>query len=238
MSIIYAAVCENRQNILCSYTELKNDFDSAIKGLFKHIEPNSRGSFEYADQYMIFTWDEQGYTFIAMCGKDYPAETAFVFLRKVMEEFPKGSKSPNMKPKLQKLFSYYNDNKEVPEDKKIAGLKEGLLSMKNQVLEANDLLGERGEKLQLMIEKSDALKEDSQSFYNVSKKVKRNVLWKKIRWIILGVVLVIIILLIILIKAGVFSGDEEKSKNGENKILETDFHESLENIELPKFRFG
>lgn len=212
MSIIYVCVSSNKQ-ILCSYAEQKYDFDSAINGLFKHIEPNSKGSFEYTDQCMFFTWDESNYTFIAMCGKDYPPETAFFFLGKVKDEFFK-SKS-NMKPKLQSLFQHYNQNKDVPEDSKLVELKQGLLSMKNQVLQSNELLDARGQKLNLMLEKSEGLKEDSQTFYNVAKKVKKDALCRKYRWYFIGglVILIIVIFLVIYLvgKSGNTGGGSEPS---------------------------
>ena len=218
MSIIYVCVSSNKQ-ILCSYAEQKYDFDTAINGLFKHIEPNSKGSFEYTDQCMFFTWDESNYTFIAMCGKDYPPETAFFFLGKVKDEFFK-SKS-NMKPKLQSLFQHYNQNKDVPEDNKLVELKQGLLSMKNQVLEANELLDARGQKLNLMLEKSEGLKEDSQTFYNVAKKVKKDAVCRKYKWRIIGglIILVIIIFLVIYLvsKSSNSGGSSEQNTGGDSE---------------------
>ena len=217
MSIIYVCVSSNKQ-ILCSYAEQKYDFDTAINGLFKHIEPNSKGSFEYTDQCMFFTWDESNYTFIAMCGKDYPPETAFFFLGKVKDEFFK-SKS-NMKPKLQSLFQHYNQNKDVPEDNKLVELKQGLLSMKNQVLEANELLDARGQKLNLMLEKSEGLKEDSQTFYNVAKKVKKDAFCRRNKWYFIvggGIVVIVFFLVVGLVNKSKSTGGDSEPSTGSLK---------------------
>ena len=226
MSIIYVFISSERQ-ILTSHSEKKNDFDSAINGLFKHIEPNTKGSFEYSDQCMFFTWDENNYTFIAMCDKEYPPETAFFFLGKVKDEFFK-SKS-NMKPKLQNLIKHYNENTKVPEDSKLAELKQGLLSMKNQVLEASELMDARGQKLNMMLEKSEGLKEDSHSFYNVSKKVKNKALWDKVKWILAVAVIIIVVVVIVLVN--VLPKDSEQKNNGteeETKIVfKPDFHPGI-----------
>ena len=45
-------------------------------------------------------------------------------------------------------------------------MRKGVLNMKDDVLDASDLLNQRGEKIQLVINKADGLRSESKSYFS------------------------------------------------------------------------
>ena len=97
-------------------------------------------------------------------------------------------------------FDYFNANTDVSNEA-LGQLKDEMCKMKDEVLNASGLLNNRGEKLQVLDEKADALSSASNNYYKSSKRVKRAELMKKIKiyagitcavLIIIGVIYLII----------------------------------------------
>ena len=70
--------------------------------------------------------------------------------------------------------------------------------MKDSVISASGLLDERGDKLNVIVQKADDLANYSDNFFTTARKVRRAECMKKVRlYIIIGVVLLLIIYVII-----------------------------------------
>ena len=95
------------------------------------------------------------------------------------------------------MQKYNSDSKNL--DENVHELKENLLSMNKQVIEANELVNERGDQIQLIVEKAEKLSQDSNNFADTTKRVKRLEKWRKIKMyiIIAAIILGIIIFLYI-----------------------------------------
>ena len=96
---------------------------------------------------------------------------------------------------MKNKFIFYNNNKDVP-DEQLNSLKEKLVVMKDKIIETNDLLKDRGDKINLIVKKAETLQDTSRSFYSSSKKVSLAARMKKIK-IYLFIAGALIILLII-----------------------------------------
>jgi len=88
-------------------------------------------------------------------------------------------------------------------DRKIDEINTEIENTKNTVLESIDKVLERGEKLELLVHKSDNLTENSIKFNRDTKKLKNRMLWKNIR---ITLILFFIIALLIYIILGFACG--------------------------------
>ena len=98
---------------------------------------------------------------------------------------------------MKNKFIFYNNNKDVP-DEQLNSLKEKLVVMKDQVINANNLLNERGDKINLIVKKAETLtlQDTSRSFYSSSKKVSLAARMKKIKiYLFIGGALIILLII-------------------------------------------
>lgn len=131
---------------------------------------------DYQFRYYFHYINDNGVTYMGMCNNKYPREAAFKFLEDVMAEFKKKysprqiqdaisfSFNDEFKVVLKDRMNYYN--KHLDSRDNISTLRQGLVSYKDNVLQANELLMERGEKMNLIVRKADSLKSESTAYYS------------------------------------------------------------------------
>lgn len=82
-------------------------------------------------------------------------------------------------------------------DSKIYEINSEIESTKNTVLESIEKVLDRGEKIELLVHKSDQLDDQARKFNLHSRKLKNRMLWKNIKMtLILGLVCLVVIWLI------------------------------------------
>ena len=94
-------------------------------------------------------------------------------------------------------YEYYTKNPEAV-DEHVEELKNVVLAFKNQVIQAAEVLNERGEDLNKLSDQSKLLEQDSYSFKKGAIEVRRTECKRKI-WYIIAIVLVIGIIIGIII---------------------------------------
>ena len=209
MSIIYGLI-DKKNKPLCDYSEYKGTFTTiCLKTLSKCIE--DKGLLTIENTYNIFYRNESGITFLFLCEKSYPQEAAIVCLEKTIEQFFKTFQNQidfsnytqyGLNNQFQKSLSeimqkYNSDSKDL--DDSISSLKENLLSMHKQVISTSEIINERGDKIQMIVEKAEELSHDSMVFADTASRIKRIEKWRRIRiYVILIVVIIIIIVFLII----------------------------------------
>ena len=155
--------------------------------------------------------NEENITYLLMTESLYPKDAAIGCLDSIKKEFKLMYQNRNFdldsnfalddefKVKLRMKFDYFNANTDISNET-IGKLKDEVNRMKDEVLNASGLLDNRGEKLKVLDEKSDALSTSSHNYYKSSKKVKRAEWMKRIKlYIAIGVAFLVIIIIIIFI---------------------------------------
>jgi hypothetical protein len=117
-----------------------------------------------------------------MTDEKYPKHAAYAFLEEIQRTFTtkftekeinvaiayhlNDSFKNELKSKMVNsllIKDYFNIHYE---DDNISKLKKGVMNMKDNVLEASEILNQRGEKIQLVIKKADGLRSESKSYYS------------------------------------------------------------------------
>lgn len=208
MSLIYVLIASG-QKVLCDYSAYHGTFEQISQSLLSKVQPNTTASFQYKDQYIFYYLNSNGVTYLCMADMNYPNSAASSFLDSIKTEFNQtypnkdfntvGNLGLNefFKQKLSIKLDYYNQNKNASLDQ-TGQLKKGIVDFKNQVLDANDILNQRGEKINLIVQKAEMLSQESNSFYSSAKGVRRREQCKRIKQIALLTVCILAIIYVIL----------------------------------------
>jgi len=113
-----------------------------------------------------------------MClrNKNFPDKTAFAFLEDIKDDFfqnvpevdyltaiPNGLNA-KFRPTIKSRMEYFRKN---PQDiDKLSLLKQTLNDSKNEILQTDDILNTRSEKINLIVDKAENIKTESRSYYD------------------------------------------------------------------------
>ena len=207
MSIIYALVAKNDEQVLCEYTEYKGNFEQISRTILRKIQKNSRGGLTYDESYNFSYINENNLTYLSMSDAKYPNEFIFSYLEdiqsKVKEKYTQTqidealsySFNTEFKDVLKGKLEYYNNKSEKSKDS-INKLKESIVETKGVLLNSQDILGQRGDKVNLIVQKADLLRMDSNSYLENAQKLKKYIMWRRIKQLCILIVIVITIVLI------------------------------------------
>jgi len=81
------------------------------------------------------------------------------------------SLNDKFKDSIRNKMNYYNTN--LNDSDSVSKLKKGVFEYKDNILQANDILMERGDKINMMVKKADNLRTESANYYGNAKKVKK-----------------------------------------------------------------
>ena len=210
--IIYMLIAKNEKPLV-EYSYYSGTFNQVCLNYLKKIEPNSSKALK-VDDFMLFYINENYITYMLMSGKFYPKEGALGCLQSIKREFASTYEgrdfdgelnyglNDEFREKLKLKFEYFNEHKEVTDDK-LEQLRDDLALMKDEILNASGLLDDRGDKIKVLDDKAEILSRDSNAYYRQSKRVRRAEQCKKIKlYIGLSLAALLVIYFIIGITCG------------------------------------
>ncbi|KAK9068724.1 hypothetical protein SSX86_012839 [Deinandra increscens subsp. villosa] len=166
-SLIYSFVARGTV-IIAEYTEFKGNFTTvASQGLQKLPENNNRFSYN-CDGHTFNYLTDNGYTFCIVAVESAGKQLPLGFLERVKDDFhkkyPKGkastaaakSLSKSFGPKMKEQMQYCVSHPE--EIDKIAKVKAQVSEVKGVMLDNIEKVMERGEKVELLVDKTDNLR--------------------------------------------------------------------------------
>ena len=205
MSIIFTIVCRDYEKVLCEYTDYHGNFEQVTRSLIKKAKGSAKASISYDDSYLFHFLTDDKLTYMCMCEMNYPVETAFEFLEVIKENFENQftkeaiesayaySFNKDFRNTIQSKMKFYNTHIDTQANNQLERIKKGLINTKTMLLNSEELLSQRGEKVKLIVKKADLLRADSISFFEGAMKVKQRARRKRIR-LIIGLLLVFIII--------------------------------------------
>mmetsp|Transcript_5082 Transcript_5082/g.7171 ORF Transcript_5082/g.7171 Transcript_5082/m.7171 type:complete len:180 (-) Transcript_5082:459-998(-) len=157
------------------------------------------------DQYVFHYIVENKITFLCMADESFKRRVPFAFLDDVKNRFfatygDRGqtaiafSMNEDFGRVIQKQLEFYNG----PQADQFATVHKKLDDVKNVMVQNIEMVLERGEKLELLVDKSEQLQLDSFRFQKSSKKLRQAMFWKKVKIYLLVTFVIIIILYIFL----------------------------------------
>merc|ERR1712178_383064 len=210
-AIIYAGVANwDSKQMLVDYTS-KVDSNGDCKGIVKDlILPGLKRDqgppgccSQYDKQKIYFTSFEEGFSIVHVCTDDYLVKHSLMFQKECAEKFRDSgaapdSNAPQFQPTLKELVLNYTTN--PPEDK-FDKVKKEQEKVKQVLIDDIEEAVKRHGKIELVLENTESLKEESQKFQTASRGVRRAAQCQlyKTYACIAGIVILVIGVLIIII---------------------------------------
>ncbi|KAH1066284.1 hypothetical protein J1N35_031271 [Gossypium stocksii] len=207
-SLIYAFVSRG-EVILAEYTEFSGNFNSIALQCLQKL-PSSNNKFTYnCDGHTFNYLVDNGYTYCVVADESAGRQVPIAFLERVKEDFvskygsgkattaPANSLNKEFGPKLKEHMQYCVEHPE--EISKLAKIKSQVSEVKGVMMENIEKVLDRGEKIELLVDKTENLHQQAQDFRNTGTKIRRK-MWlqnMKIKLIVLGILIALILIIVL-----------------------------------------
>lgn len=218
MKLLYSLVARERV-VLAEFTDQSGNFPTVTRVLLNKIDSNTSGRVSYRYDAFMFHWlIDDGMTYLCMTSVDDAdsgrVRMPFAFLDEIKGQFI-GTFGERAKTaiafEMNKHFSmvledrmkHYNETGGLhtatfaPASGKVGEVQSKLDQVKGVMVQNIDHILERGEKLELLVDKTDALQTQAFEFQSTSRKLRQKMYWRKIKmYIAFGVCGVVAVWLI------------------------------------------
>lgn len=212
-SLIYSFVARGTV-ILAEYTEFTGNFTSIASQCLQKL-PASNNKFTYnCDGHTFNYLVENGFTYCVVAAESAGRQIPIAYLERIKDDFNKryaggkaGTATANglnreFGPKLKEHMKYCADHPE--EINKLAKVKAQVTEVKGVMMENIEKVLDRGEKIELLVDKTDNLRSQAQDFKQQGTKMRRK-MWiqnMKIKLIVVGIVVAIGLIIFLSICGG------------------------------------
>ena len=207
MPIIHVLISKNIDTVLCEYTEYQGNFNTIARNFLQKVKPNTRQTIQY-DSYQYHYINKDNITYLCITS-NFPEDTTFAFLMEVQRQFLNQNDYKDIMKKqsyqldyfqknLKNIMDYYN---KCPEKTLSGEIIKNLVDAKSIAIENIEKLIERDDKLNITVQKSDKLYDQSKNINSLANSIKNQKKAEKLRNMRLliggGIILVIIIFIIL-----------------------------------------
>ena len=211
MSIIYTIIARDNEKILCEYTEYHGTFEQYTQKLIKKTNNIPKATIIFKEYFFHYITNGN-LLYMCMTENNYPIDTAFEYLDVIKDNFEitftksqinkayNYSFNKNFQYIIESKMNYYNKNTLTKSENQLKLLQDGLIKTQTELLNSQDILEERNEKIQLIVSKADQMKKESLNFHKGAKKLKNKVRKRVIFSWIIALILIVGIIIIIFIK--------------------------------------
>lgn len=202
MPIIYALVSRSI-HVLAEFTGsgLSGNFSVVSRVLLKKIDMKDSHSLSYVyDKYVFHYVVDDGLTYLCMSDNNFPRSTAFQYLKDIQQRFVS---TYGDRAKKAIAFAFNADFQKVLQQRmkvsnaaaansadKLGKVEDQINEVKGVMIQNIDKVLQRGEKIELLVDKTEQLNEHAVVFHKGSRDLRRQLMWKNIK-------LTLLILLII-----------------------------------------
>ncbi|KAK0199757.1 vesicle-associated membrane protein [Desarmillaria ectypa] len=206
MSLIHALVAQG-STILAEHKGGKRDFSQATQTILSKIPPNNSKLTYVWEQYLFHYVSEGGYTYLVMADDSAGRRMPFAFLAELQRKFtsaPSSSSSDDMPayglqgtfgPTISSLMHTYNT---APPSDELTRAQTELNQVKDIMVQNVEQILSRGERIELLVDKTDAMAGQATAFRRGARSVRRQMWWKNKKVLGLGILSGLVLLWIIL----------------------------------------
>ncbi|MCO5608804.1 hypothetical protein L7F22_063021 [Adiantum nelumboides] len=205
-SLIYSFVARGTV-VVAEYSQFTGNFSAIAVQCLQKL-PTNNTKFTYTcDQHTFNYLVDEGFTYMVVADEAIGRQLPFAFLERVKEDFKRrfgGGKADTavahsldreFGPKLKDHMQYCVDHPE--EMNKLAKVKAQVSEVKGIMMENIEKVLDRGEKIELLVDKSENLRFQADNFQKQGKQLRRR-MWlqnMKVKLVVLGIVVVLILII-------------------------------------------
>ena len=207
MPIIHVLISKNTDSVLCEYTEYQGNFATIARIFLQKIKPNTRQTIQY-DLYQYHYINQDNITYLCITS-NFPEETTFAFLMEVQRQFLEQNSYDDIMKEQSYYFQYFQKNlknimdyyNKCPQKTLSGEIIKNLVDAKSIAIENIEKLIDRDQKLNITVQKSDKLYDQSKNINFLANSIKNQKKAEKLRNMRLliggGIILIIILFIII-----------------------------------------
>lgn len=171
--ILLMCLADKTGKIMTYHATTEGNWAEALERVLAAATPNQRLTVVYDEQFHLHYLSREKYTFAVIADSAYSRQLAFTLLREVEEfvdkEYVDEATNDELRMFLTQKCSYYNANQDLD---KFTALKVHLEEVQQILLTNLEKALNRGEKAELLINRSKGIKSKAQAFRLQSKTVK------------------------------------------------------------------
>lgn len=211
MALLYAAVARGHV-ILAKYETCSGNFHEVTEQILQKI-PDTDSKMTYSHgSYLYHYVRENGITYYAITEDDYERSKAFRFLGEIKRKFQSFSSSQSSTALPYSLNTGFSEvlaasiHKFSKEDfnetkSKTDEVQSQLDELKGIMVKNIDNIAQRGENLNLLVDKTEDLSQSTVTFRTTSTNLARKLWWKNVKITVILVIVAIIVIYIIVSSA-------------------------------------
>eukprot|EP00026_Physarum_polycephalum_P011182 Phypoly_transcript_11387.p1 GENE.Phypoly_transcript_11387~~Phypoly_transcript_11387.p1 ORF type:complete len:309 (+),score=50.99 Phypoly_transcript_11387:57-983(+) len=223
MPIIYSLVTRG-SCVLAEYTNTSGNFTTVTRRILEKIPPqDDKRSYGY-DRYIFHYIVDDGITYLCMADEESGKRIPFAFLEDIKNRFratygDRGKTAiaygmnTDFSRVLQNQMEFYSNN---PSADRITKVRGEIDEVKSVMVHNIEKVLERGERIELLVDKTENLNQNAFKFKKASTQLKRSMWWKNVKiMIILAVVIIAVVYFIVAMacKGLLFQNCVNKAKN-------------------------
>ncbi|KAI9320113.1 synaptobrevin domain-containing protein [Dichotomocladium elegans] len=200
MSLIYAVVAHEAV-ILAEHSNSSGNFGQVTQAILEKIPPNNSKLTYVYDSYLFHYICEDGITYMCMGDNAFGRRIPFAFLQDIKEKFlntygkERAIHSPpyglnEFSRVLAKQMEYFSTN---PGSDRLRQVHGEIEAVKDVMITNIERVLERGERIELLVDKTDNLNSQAFAFKKRSTQLKRAMWWKNTKLMIMIAVLLFLI---------------------------------------------
>lgn len=200
--------------ILADYTDFSGNFAGIAAQCLQKL-PATNNKFTYSCDGHTFNYLlDNGFTYCVVAVESVGRQIPIAYLERIKEDFTNrygggkaaiavaNSLKKEFGPKLKEQMQFCMDHPE--EVSKLAKVKAQVSEVKGVMMENIEKVLDRGEKIELLVDKTENLRSQAQVFRQQGGQIKRKMWWQnmKIKLIVLAILIVLILIIVLSICGG------------------------------------
>ncbi|KAF9527178.1 VAMP/synaptobrevin-like protein [Crepidotus variabilis] len=208
MSLIHALVAQG-PTILAESKAGDRDFSQATQTILSKIPPNNSKLTYVWEQYLFHYISEGGFTYLVMADESAGRRMPFAFLNDLQRKFqsapssssgesPTYSLQGSFGPTISALMHTYNT---APPSDELARAQNELNQVKDIMVQNVEQILNRGERIELLVDKTDVMAGQATAFRRGARTVRRDMWWKNQKMIGLSILVALFFIYILAAQA-------------------------------------
>jgi len=205
MPIIYSTVSRGTV-ILAEFASARGNFDQVVRRILEKIPTTQNSKMSYVYERHIFHYlVDDGIIYLCMADEEFGRRIPFAFLDDLKGRFKVSygdrgrtalafAMNEDFSRVMKNLMEYYSN----PNSDKITKLKSDVDEVKTVMVQNIEKVLERGERIELLVDKTETLSTSALKFKKSSTALKRSMWWKNVKLIIVIIVVVLIVIYVII----------------------------------------
>lgn len=204
MTLLYGLVSRGN-SVLAEYTSTTGNFPQVTRMILKNIPSDKPKGIYAADGHVFSYFIHESLTYMCMSeAGDTRQSINFAFLKDIQEKFVSTygqlgktaiafAMNEEFSRVIRKQMDYFNSG----QGDKIGSIAKQLDATKDIMIENIDKILERGEKIELLVDKTDKLSEQAYKFEKSSRQLKHTMYWQNFKmYALIGFVVAVVIFFI------------------------------------------